>query len=147
MFPPYFKTLPFHLRRLSFYSKLLLLTEYLQHFFAYNCKPVFICFNLIHILDIDPSISIIFPYIHVPYIWIARRGNVPSYMCAQRRLESACASAQYIRLSCPHEETLHHWLSKRRPVKILIKLRECTGWSKPSLDTPCPKVRFLTWIL
>ena len=28
-------------------------------------------------------------------------------------------------LRCPHEETLHPWLSEMRPVKILIRLREC----------------------
>ena len=28
---------------------------------------------------------------------------------------------------CPHEETLHPWLSKARPGKILIRLRERAG--------------------
>ena len=28
---------------------------------------------------------------------------------------------------CPHEETMHPLLSKMRQVKILIRLRECTG--------------------
>ena len=36
--------------------------------------------------------------------------------------------------SFPNEETLHHWLSEIRPVKILIRLRECVGWSESSLD-------------
>ena len=32
-------------------------------------------------------------------------------MCGQRRLKSACASAQAdLSLRCPHEELLHHWL-------------------------------------
>ena len=39
------------------------------------------------------------------------------------------ALSAYVRsdqsLRCPHEETLHTWLSKIRPVKILIRLREC----------------------
>ena len=26
---------------------------------------------------------------------------------------------------CPHEETLHTWLSKMRPAKIQIRLRKC----------------------
>ena len=60
--------------------------------------------------------------------------NVPSDMCAQRRLGSACACAQSDQSICyPHEETLHACLSKMRPVKILIRLRECAGWSESSL--------------
>ena len=38
-----------------------------------------------------------------------------------------------ISLSYPHEETLRPLLSKMCPVKILIRLRECAGWSKSSL--------------
>ena len=54
--------------------------------------------------------------------------------CAQRRLSSACASTQFDqRLRCLYEETLHHWLSKMRPVKILIRLPECAGRSEYSL--------------
>ena len=49
--------------------------------------------------------------------------TVHSAMCAQRRLRSDCASAQSDQsLCCTHEETLHHWLSTKRPVKILIRL-------------------------
>ena len=60
--------------------------------------------------------------------------NAPSDMCAQRRLKLACASAQSDKsLRCLHDETLHPCLSKIRPVKILIRLRECVS-----------KVRFLT---
>ena len=52
-------------------------------------------------------------------------GNVTSDVCAQRRLESACASAQSDQsLRCPHEELLHPWLIKMHPVKILIRLRK-----------------------
>ena len=36
-------------------------------------------------------------------------------------------------LRCPHEETLHPWLPKMHTVKILIRLRECAGWSETSL--------------
>ena len=28
---------------------------------------------------------------------------------------------------CPNEETLHPWLSRMHPLKILIKLFKCTG--------------------
>ena len=28
-------------------------------------------------------------------------------------------------IRCQHEENLHPWLSKMRPAKILIRLREC----------------------
>ena len=36
-------------------------------------------------------------------------------------------------LCCPHEETLHLWLSKMHPVKVLIRLRKC--WKHMSLGT------------
>ena len=32
-------------------------------------------------------------------------------------------SCSFISLRCPHQETVHPWLSKMRPVKILISLR------------------------
>ena len=63
--------------------------------------------------------------------------KVPSHMCAQRRLRSACASAQSDQsLRCPREESLHPWLSKMRTVKILTSLREFAGWSESSLGAP-----------
>ena len=62
-------------------------------------------------------------------------GNVPSDICAQRRLKSDCASAQSdLSLRCPHKEILGPWLSRMHPVKILLRLRECAGWSESSLD-------------
>ena len=53
--------------------------------------------------------------------------NVPSDMCAQRRLVSLRIRESDQSLRCPHEE------SKMHPVKILIRLRECAGWSESSL--------------
>ena len=54
-------------------------------------------------------------------------------MCSQRRLSSACASAQSDQsIRCAHEETVHLWLSNMRSVKIQINLRECAGWSESS---------------
>ena len=45
--------------------------------------------------------------------WSAAWENVPSDMCAQRRLRLACAFAQSDQnLRSAHEETLHPWLSK-----------------------------------
>ena len=38
-----------------------------------------------------------------------------------------------ISLCSPHEETLHPCRSKMHPVKILIRLHECPGWSESSL--------------
>ena len=53
---------------------------------------------------------------------------------AWRRLKSVFASAQSDqRLRFLHKETLHPWLSKMHPGKILIRLRECAGWSESSL--------------
>ena len=52
--------------------------------------------------------------------------KLPSDMCAQQSLKSACAFAQSdLNLRCPHDETLHHLLSKMRPVKFPIRLCEC----------------------
>ena len=50
-------------------------------------------------------------------ILTAMSKNLPSDMCAQRRLK--------LESSFPHEDTLRHCLSKMRSVKILIRLREC----------------------
>ena len=67
-------------------------------------------------------------------IWVATWGYIPTDICARRRLKSTCASAQsYQTLRCPHEETLHPWLSKMHAVKILIRLRECAGLSESLL--------------
>ena len=67
-------------------------------------------------------------------IWAFTWENVPFDMCAERRFKLACASARSDQsLGCPHEETLHPWLSKTRSEKILIRLRECAGWSESSL--------------
>ena len=64
------------------------------------------------------------------YIWAATWGNVPSDMCVQRILRSACACAQSDQsICCPYENFLHLLLSKMRPVKTLIRLCECRyGW-------------------
>ena len=60
--------------------------------------------------------------------------NVSSYIYSQRRLKSASKFTQSDQcLCCLHAETLHPWLLKIRPVKILIRLRECAGWSESSL--------------
>ena len=48
-------------------------------------------------------------------------------------------SRSFISLSCPYEETLHPLPSKMRPVKILIRLRECADWSESLLGHTRPK--------
>ena len=66
-------------------------------------------------------------------IWTATGENAPSEACSQQILKSFCASAQSDQsLRWPYEESLHPWLSKVRPVRILIRLRECAGWSESS---------------
>ena len=93
------------------------------------------------------------------------RKTVPSVLWAQPRLKSACASAQSDQnLRGPHEETLQLWLSKMCTVKILIRLRECAGWSESSLGTRgrkyvfnlmalfsclgnCISIAFCNWVL
>ena len=56
------------------------------------------------------------------------------WLCAQRRLRSAWASAQSDQsLRCPHEESLVPYLPIERTAKTLIRLGRWPGWSKSSL--------------
>ena len=59
------------------------------------------------------------------------------------KLKAACASSQSDQsLRCPHEETLHPWLSKMCLGRIRIRLRECAVWSESSLGTHIPRYIF-----
>ena len=79
-----------------------------------------------------------------PIIWGATWDNVPSDMCDQRRLKSACASVYtYQSFRCPHEEILRPRLSKMRLGKILIRLCECAGWSESLLGADVR--RYVFW--
>ena len=70
-------------------------------------------------------------------IWV--KGNIDraaswqkqkNYLCSQRRLRSAWASAQSDQsLRCPHQETLGILLPIERTAKTLIRLGGCPGWS------------------
>ena len=77
--------------------------------------------------------------------WSPTSENVP---CAHRRLKSACAFAQSDHsLRCSLEDFLNPCLSKMRPVKILIRLRECAGWSESSPGAYVRRCCFLTlWV-
>ena len=56
------------------------------------------------------------------------------WLCAQRRLRSAWASAQSDQsLRCPHEESLGRYLPIQCTAKTLIRLGRCLGWSESSL--------------
>ena len=56
------------------------------------------------------------------------------WLCAQRRLRSAWASAQSDQsLRCPHEERLGPWLPNECRVKTLIRLGRCPSWSESLL--------------
>ena len=56
------------------------------------------------------------------------------WVCAQRRLRSAWASAQSEQsLHCPHEESLGPKLPIERTAKTRIRLGGCPGWSESSL--------------
>ena len=75
-----------------------------------------------------------------------QRENVPSDMCAQRRLRPACVSSQSDQsLRWAHETTLHTWLSKVHPVKSLIRLRECAVWSESTLGAYFRRYFFWSW--
>ena len=57
-----------------------------------------------------------------------------NWVCAQRRLRSAWASAQSEQsLRCPHEESLGPALHIERTAKTLIRPDGCPGWSESSL--------------
>ena len=61
--------------------------------------------------------------------------------CAPNKDSNQTAhSRSLISLCCPHENTLHHWLFKLCPMKILIRLRAV--WSKSSLGA---QVHFLAF--
>ena len=48
--------------------------------------------------------------------WAVTRAKVPSDICDERRLKSACASAQSGEsIHCPNEETVYPWLSNNAP--------------------------------
>ena len=66
--------------------------------------------------------------------WTGTQHFLKNCMCAQRRLRSACASAQADQsLRYPPEDALDPWLPTDCPAKILIRRRECTGWFESSL--------------
>ena len=71
--------------------------------------------------------------------------NVPSDRSTKLRLKSStCTSVQSdSSFWCPHEETLHPWLSKMHPVKILIRPCECAGWSESLLGAHVQ--RYFIW--
>ena len=67
--------------------------------------------------------------------YVSREMTKPTkWLCAQRRLRSAWASAQSDRsLRCPHEESLGPKLPIKRTAKTLIRLCRCLGWSESLL--------------
>ena len=60
--------------------------------------------------------------------WATTLENVQSDVCPMKTHPRSL-----IRVGCLPEETLQPWLPKMRQVKILIRLRECAGWSESSL--------------
>ena len=75
-----------------------------------------------------------------PHLWFYWAIHEPPHdktnkmTCAQRRLRSACVSAQSDQSRhCPNEEALGPWLPSERTAKTLIRLGGCPGWSESSL--------------
>ena len=65
---------------------------------------------------------------------IRRQALFTNNIYEQSRLWSACASAQSDQsLHCSYKETLHPRLPEMQPVKSLIRVRGCAGWSESSL--------------
>ena len=67
--------------------------------------------------------------------YLSRKMTKPTkWLCAQRRLRSAWASAQSDQsLRWPHEESLAPKLPIERTAKTLIRLGGCPGWSESLL--------------
>ena len=90
---------------------------------------------------------------HPSYLHRLIRGCVSSryslyYSVILKRTYSNCTIIQTVAQSdqsfyCSHGETLHPKLPKMRPVNILIRLRECAGWSVSSLGAHV--WRFVIW--
>ena len=72
---------------------------------------------------------------HIHRWYISRLMIKPTmWLCAQRRLRSAWASAQSDQsLRCPHEESSCPELPTERTAKTLIRLCGYSGWSESSL--------------
>ena len=81
-----------------------------------------------------PHVLCLVPFLGV-YHDLSRLITKPTkWLCAQRRLRSAWASAQSDQsLRCPHEETLGPQLPIQCTAKTLIRLGGCPGWSESSL--------------
>ena len=99
--------------------------------------PVFCCPQGISKLHPCPFFNVIFQSLLLSssHIQVSRDMTRPTkWMCAQRRLRSAWASAQSDQsLRCPHEESLGPNLPIKRTAKTLIRLGGCPGWSESSL--------------
>ena len=76
-------------------------------------------------------------------LWAATSRNVPWDICAKWRFKSTEHPRSLISLHFPYVDTLHPCLSKMRPAKILIRLRECAVWSESALSAYFWTLRFL----
>ena len=86
--------------------------------------------------------------------WAVTGENVLSDMCPETKTQiSLRNNAVNQSLRCQLEETLYPWESKMRWVNILIRLRECAGWSESSLGGHVrrhifwheAKIEYVTW--
>ena len=78
-------------------------------------------------------------------LWTATWENIPSGICAQRTLRSACLSAQSDQgLACPHEETMHLLLSKNAPSEDSDQTARMRSLVWIFTGCTCRKVHFLT---
>ena len=78
-------------------------------------------FSKYHLLVFLPSLLKVKKKILPKLTWTATWGNVPSDMCVKSTSVSVQSDQS---LRCPHGETLHTWLSKMRPGKILIRIAQ-----------------------
>ena len=73
-----------------------------------------------------------------------QRGKTYLLACGPNRDANQPAHVQPDQsLRCLHDETVHPWQAKMRREKILIRLRECAGWSESSLGGHAP--RYIVW--
>ena len=117
-------------------------TEYHKNVYKKNKSMLCKCRSeslLLHpecIKTIVSKHSLAYILVKYPFLFEPRYDKTNKWVCAQRRLGSAWASAPSDQsLRCPHEECSGPKQPTERTAKTLIRLGRCPGWSESSLAT------------
>ena len=112
--------LKFLLKHTTFYQNMEISLIWIKYFPIYS----------IHVLINLPEMKEKSSWCHLSHLMT----KPTKWLCAQRRLRSALASAQSDQsLRCPHEASLGPLLPIEPTAKTLIRLGGCPGWSESSL--------------